>query len=110
MVCGPGIEKRHLKYPRSLTVLSKKDTDAINAAVQDGGRCGLDCGSTTVLGAIVYFPPGTYRVSSPIIQYYYTQFIGDPTNKPTILGAQDFKGIALIDTDVYIPGGNGDEW
>jgi len=22
----------------------------------------------------------------------------------------DFEGIALIDTDVYIPGGNGDEW
>ncbi len=63
-----------------------------------------------MLGAIVFFPPGTYMVSSPIIQYYFTQFIGDPTNKPTIKGLPTFKGIALIDTDVYFPGGNGTEW
>lgn len=86
------------------------DTEAIMNAVLDGGRCGQDCGSTSVLGAVVFFPPGTYMVSSPIIQYYFTQFIGDPTNKPTIKGLPTFKGIALIDTDVYIPGGNGSEW
>jgi hypothetical protein len=62
------------------------------------------------LGAIVYFPPGTYAVSSPILQYYYTQFIGDPTDRPIIAGLASFSGIALIDTDVYIPGGNGSEW
>ena len=43
-------------------------------------------------------------VSSPVIQYYYTQFIGDANEWPTIKGTADFKGIALIDTDVYIPG------
>ncbi|KAL2015521.1 hypothetical protein VTK56DRAFT_5338 [Thermocarpiscus australiensis] len=86
------------------------DTEAIQNAATDGGRCGQDCGSTSVLGAVVFFPPGTYMVSSPIIQYYFTQFIGDPTNKPTIKGLPTFKGIALIDTDVYIPGGNGSEW
>jgi hypothetical protein len=36
--------------------------------------------------------------------------IGDPTNKPTIKGLPTFQGIALIDTDVYIPGGNGSQW
>ncbi|KAI0196341.1 pectate lyase superfamily protein-domain-containing protein [Astrocystis sublimbata] len=88
------------------------DTAAINAAILAGGRCGLGCGSTTVLGAIVYFPAGTYMVSKPLIQYYYTQFIGDPTASPlpTIKGMATFAGIALIDTDVYIPGGNGSEW
>ena len=40
--------------------------------------------------AFVYFPPGTYLVSTPIIQYYYTQFVGDPTNKPTIKGSFNF--------------------
>lgn len=44
-------------------------------------------------------------VSSPIIQYYYTQFVGDVNNRPTIKGMANFAGIALIDTDVYIPGG-----
>lgn len=29
---------------------------------------------------------------------------------PTIKGAANFSGIALIDTDVYIPGGKGNEW
>jgi glucan 1,3-beta-glucosidase len=41
---------------------------------------------------------------------YYTQFVGDPNNRPTLRGLPDFKGIALVDTDVYIPGGNGTEW
>ncbi|KAH8805231.1 pectate lyase superfamily protein-domain-containing protein, partial [Xylogone sp. PMI_703] len=86
------------------------DTEAINNAATSGGRCGLDCGSTTIGSAIVYFPAGTYMVSTPILQYYFTQFIGDPTNLPTIKGLPNFQGIALIDTDVYIPGGNGSEW
>ncbi len=44
-------------------------------------------------------------ICSPIIQYYYTQFIGDATSPPTIKGCNKFSGIALIDTDPYIPGG-----
>jgi hypothetical protein len=86
------------------------DTAAINAAITAGGRCGQSCGSSSTLGAVVYFPPGTYAVSSPIIQDYYTQFIGDPTSLPTIKGLPNFAGIALIDTDIYVPGGNGSEW
>lgn len=31
-------------------------SEAINAAIQDGNRCGLECGNTFTLGAIVYFP------------------------------------------------------
>ncbi|KAF3149179.1 hypothetical protein TWF569_005245 [Orbilia oligospora] len=34
------------------------DTDAINKAISSGNRCGLGSGSTTVLGAVVYFPSG----------------------------------------------------
>lgn len=93
------------------------DTAAINraaASFSSGNtgtlRCGADCGSTTTLGAVVYFPSGTYLISTPIIQYYYTQFIGNPNAKPVIKGSQNFTGIALFDSDVYIPGGNGDEW
>ena len=32
------------------------DTEAINAAILDGNRCGQECGNTFTLGAIVYFP------------------------------------------------------
>ncbi|KAF9871949.1 hypothetical protein CkaCkLH20_10581 [Colletotrichum karsti] len=92
------------------------DTEAINRAASqfsksdDTERCGKDCGQTTTLGAMVYFPPGTYLISAPIIQYYYTQFVGDAANRPTIKGAKDFTGIALIDCDPYIPEGNGANW
>ncbi|KAH7369719.1 pectate lyase superfamily protein-domain-containing protein [Rhexocercosporidium sp. MPI-PUGE-AT-0058] len=85
-------------------------SEAINAAVSFGNRCGKDCGNTFTQGAIIYFPPGTYRICSPIIQLYYTQFIGNALSPPTIQGCETFKGIALIDTDVYNPGGSGSQW
>lgn len=58
----------------------------------------------------MYFPPGTYKVSAPIIMYYYTQMIGDADSMPTILGAANFQGLALLDADPYIPGGWGANW
>ncbi|KFX87604.1 hypothetical protein V490_08138, partial [Pseudogymnoascus sp. VKM F-3557] len=86
------------------------DTEAINAAVEFGERCGEKCGNTFSQGAIIYFPPGVYKICRPIIQLYYTQFIGDALDPPTIKGCDSFQGIALIDTDPYIPGGNGANW
>lgn len=49
--------------------------------------------------------PGTYKICSPVIQLYYSQFIGDPHDPPVIKGCKSFKGIALFDSDPYIPGG-----
>ena len=43
-------------------------------------------------------------------RYYYTSFVGDPNDRATIKGSEKFKGIALVDTDYYIPGANGSEW
>ncbi|KAI9148707.1 glucan 1,3-beta-glucosidase precursor [Paramyrothecium foliicola] len=78
-------------------------TEAINAAIMDGDRCGMKCGNTFTLGALIYFPGGMYKVCSPIIQLYLTQFVGDPNDRPIIKGCDTFKGIALIDVDPYIP-------
>ena len=86
------------------------DTAAINSAISAGSRCGEGCDSSTTTPAIVYFPPGTYLVSSPIIQYYYTQLVGDAISVPTIKAAAAFGGIAVIDADPYIPNGNGANW
>lgn len=36
------------------------DTAAINAAIADGNRCGINCLSSSVKGAIIYFPQGTF--------------------------------------------------
>lgn len=51
------------------------DTAAIQRAVTQGNRCGPDneCVSSTTTPAVVYFPQGTYLISSSIIDYYYTQ-------------------------------------
>lgn len=84
---------------------STDDTAAINAAISAGNRCGQGCDSSTTTPALVYFPPGTYMVSKPIIQYYYTQLIGDAVNIPTIKALSNFQGIAVIDADPYLSGG-----
>ena len=82
------------------------DTAAINEAIVTGNRCGGGgCDSTTITPAIVYFPPGTYLVSTPIIQYYYTQLHGDALDLPVLKSTPDFVGIAVIDANPYLPGG-----
>lgn len=80
------------------------DTDAINKATFDGYRCDYDrrCESETTTPATIYFPPGTYIVSTPLVMLYYTQFVGDATNLPVIKGTPDFFGIALLDSDPYL--------
>ncbi|KAL6705632.1 hypothetical protein ACN47E_006579 [Coniothyrium glycines] len=86
------------------------DTDVINQIIADGDRCGQGCDSSTTTPALIYFPAGTYLVSKPIIQYYYTQFVGDPLNMPVLKASASFEGMGLIDADPYIPGGNGANW
>lgn len=50
------------------------DTAAIQLAIADGDRCAPGvCESATNSPAVVYFPGGTYLISSSIIDYYYTQ-------------------------------------
>ncbi|KAJ7670146.1 exo-beta-1,3-glucanase [Mycena polygramma] len=79
-----------------------QDTDAINRAISDQGRCGnLTCQSSTVEPALVYFPAGNYVVTKPITPYYYTALVGDFKNPPHLIARGDFVGIAVIDADVY---------
>ncbi|OJA12371.1 hypothetical protein AZE42_04340 [Rhizopogon vesiculosus] len=79
--------------------------------MSSGGRCGGgSCESSTITPAIVYFPAGTYLVSSAIQTYYYTQMIGDAKNPPTLLASSSFNGFAVIDADPYIPNGWGAQW
>jgi glucan 1,3-beta-glucosidase len=86
------------------------DTAIINKIIAEGNRCGEKCDSTTTSPAIIYFPAGTYIISEPIIQYYYTQFVGDATNPPVLKATAGFKGMGVIDADPYYPNGNGANW
>ncbi|KAJ4488491.1 exo-beta-1,3-glucanase [Lentinula aciculospora] len=85
------------------------DTAAINSAISSGDRCGLgSCNSSTVTPAVVFFPSGSYLISTPLDLYYYTQLIGDAKNPPVLLASADFAGMAVIDADIYLAGGS--EW
>ncbi|KAI0780740.1 exo-beta-1,3-glucanase [Trametes elegans] len=87
------------------------DTAAINNAISSGNRCGGGtCDSSTTTPALVYFPQGTYKVSTPLIAYYYTELVGDARKPPTLLADASFTGMAIIDADPYIPNGGGAQW
>ncbi|KAK3291179.1 pectate lyase superfamily protein-domain-containing protein [Chaetomium fimeti] len=84
------------------------DTDAINRAISEGKRCGPGCTGSTKTPGLVYFPPGTYMVSSPIIDFYYTQLVGNPGCLPVLKATPDFTGRWLLDTNQY--GDSGLSW
>ncbi|OJJ00551.1 hypothetical protein ASPVEDRAFT_128758 [Aspergillus versicolor CBS 583.65] len=69
-------------------------TAAIQAAINDGNRCGARCNGSTRKNAIVYFPPGTYLVSSSI----------EANNWPTIRAASSFIGLGVLSTNQYVGG------
>ncbi|KAH8690398.1 pectate lyase superfamily protein-domain-containing protein [Phaeosphaeriaceae sp. PMI808] len=74
------------------------DTAAIKKAIDVGKRCGKACNSSSTKNAIVYFPQGTYLVSSVIPVYFSTQLIGDATNWPTIIASSKFIRTAYVNT------------
>ncbi|CAK7568439.1 MAG: hypothetical protein SEPTF4163_006429 [Sporothrix epigloea] len=86
------------------------DTAAINAAIAYGNNCEQNCESSTTKGTFIYFPPGTYLISTPINAAYYSQLVGDHNDLPIIQTSPSFIGLGAIQTDVYIPNGYGAEW
>ncbi|KAH7400751.1 exo-beta 1,3 glucanase-like protein [Phaeosphaeria sp. MPI-PUGE-AT-0046c] len=78
------------------------DSDAINRAISEGGRCGpWVCQSSTDSPAVVYIPSGTYRIAKPIVFYYMTQLIGDPRKRPILRADANLEALALIDASPY---------
>lgn len=51
--------------------------------------------------AVVYFPAGTYKISSSIQPAYFTQLIGDAGSPPTLKATSNFAGFGLIDGNPY---------
>lgn len=45
-------------------------------------------------------------VSKPIIDYYYTQIVGNPNGRAVIKATSGFSGAAVIDADPYQSNGN----
>ncbi|KAK8070332.1 glycoside hydrolase family 55 protein [Apiospora phragmitis] len=85
------------------------DTEAINKALGDQNRCGKNCGASTVKPAIVYFPDGTYLVSSPLKSHYNTQMIGNVNTRPVLKAAKSFTGLGVVSVDEYTGGNGGEE-
>lgn len=77
------------------------DTAAINAAINAGNPCNRGCASTTTTPAVVYFPAGTYLISSSILPAYFTHLVGDAASPPTLKATPNFAGFGLIDGNPY---------
>lgn len=64
----------------------------------DGNRCeGYRCLGSTKTPALVYFPPGTYKVSSTIKIGVHTQLVGDAEDWPTIKATSNFGANVVVD-------------
>ena len=74
------------------------DTAAIQKAIR--GR------STT--RSVIYFPAGTYLVSSGLKASSYSVFFGDPTNRPVIKASASFSGSVLLTGSVRTSSGLAD--
>ncbi|KAL8305540.1 hypothetical protein RB600_008430 [Gaeumannomyces tritici] len=85
------------------------DTKAIRRAIEDGKMCGDGCYSSTKHGAIIYFPSGTYLVSSTIEKHYGTQLIGNPNNRPVMKATRLFVGLGIFSTNRYYGDNKQDE-
>ena len=82
------------------------DTAAIQKAISDGNRCAPGkCASSSTTPAVVYFPAGTYIISSSLVDYYNTQLIGNPNSLPILKATAGFSGFGVIDGDQYEAGG-----
>ncbi|KAI1118207.1 glycoside hydrolase family 55 protein [Nemania sp. NC0429] len=82
------------------------DTAAIQRAISDGNRCAPGaCASSSTTNAVVYFPAGTYLVSSSIVSYYATHLVGNPKSLPILKATASFNGFGVIDGAQYQAGG-----
>lgn len=89
------------------------DTKAIQDCIAAQNRCGghsLECASTSTMPLTVYFPSGTYLISSSIEMYFQTLIVGDPVDRPVFLAARSFQGLGVLSSDFYIDQGNGASW
>ncbi|KAK1749925.1 pectate lyase superfamily protein-domain-containing protein [Echria macrotheca] len=84
------------------------DTQAIQRAVSDGDRCSLNCDAEAVRPVTVYFPAGSYLVSSMISLFPGTEVLGNPDDLPRLVAAPSFVGGALLASSVYT--GTQPEW
>ncbi|KAI1322866.1 glycoside hydrolase family 55 protein [Xylariaceae sp. FL0255] len=82
------------------------DTASIQAAISAGSRCAPgSCGSSSTTNAVIYFPAGTYIISSSIIMYYATNLVGNPNNMPVLKATASLSGFGVIDGAQYQSGG-----
>ncbi|KAG6009922.1 hypothetical protein E4U21_000693 [Claviceps maximensis] len=70
---------------------------------------GVTDDTAAINGTLVFFPSGTYLISSPILVYNYSQLVGDATNLPVIKTSPSFIGLGAIQTDVYAGDSSGGE-
>lgn len=91
------------------------DTAAIQLAISSGSNCPPTgaCQSSSTTPALIYFPPGTYIVSAPILMYYGSSLVGNPNCPPVLKAKSTFPinpnpaySTYVVDGDAYTNTGN----
>ncbi|CAF4337533.1 unnamed protein product [Rotaria sp. Silwood2] len=81
------------------------DTVAIQNAISTNNRCSssLACEGSTSEPGLVYFPYGTYLISTSLKIDYYTQLVGSPYRNrlPTIKCSESFNADYVLDGNPY---------
>jgi glucan 1,3-beta-glucosidase len=86
------------------------DADAIQKAISTGSNCPPDgtCNSSSTTPALIYFPPGTYIISKPVLLHYGSSLIGNPNCPPVLKAKSTFQipdnpdwSTYIIDGDTY---------
>jgi glucan 1,3-beta-glucosidase len=90
------------------------DTAAIQLAISSGSNCPPTgaCQSSSTTPALIYFPPGTYVVSAPILMYYGSSLVGNPNCPPVLKAKSTFPinsnpaySTYVVDGDPYTNSG-----
>jgi hypothetical protein len=84
------------------------DTAAIQKAISTGSNCPPDgtCQSSSTTSALIYFPPGTYIISTPVLMHYGSSLIGNPNCPPVLKAKSTFPIPGNPNYSTYIVDGN----
>jgi glucan 1,3-beta-glucosidase len=84
------------------------DTAAIQKAISTGSNCPPDgtCQSSSTTPALIYFPPGTYIISTPVLMHYGSSLIGNPNCPPVLKAKSTFPIPDNPNYSTYIVDGN----
>jgi glucan 1,3-beta-glucosidase len=99
----------NIKRSRNTVYRNVKDLGAKgNGVTDDTAAIQRAISQRSTARSVIYFPAGTYLVSSGLRANSYSVFFGDPTNRPVIKASARFNGSVLLRGSVLTSSGLAD--